>query len=446
MFNRFLFSKIDNSALVLFRIFFGILISLECYGAIITGWVKTNLVTPDFTFTFIGFEWLRNLLGPGMYVYFFIMGSLGVLIALGYRYRLSMISFTLMWTGAYLMQKTSYNNHYYLLILISGIMSFLPAQNSASLDARINPGIRREWMYSYVKWLVILQLFIVYTYASIAKWYQDWFDFSIIEVLMKGRSHYPIIGEWLQLEPVHQIIGVSGILFDLLVVPALLWKPTRNLAFVCSIFFHLFNSIVFQIGIFPYLSLAFIVFFYPPETIRRIFLRKKNAYSGNEIGKPLYRKPLLLISALYFLIQLLLPLRHHWIPGDVLWTEEGHRLSWRMMLRTRMGQVTFTVVNKETGERQLVDQREYLTPKQRQKVAAYPDFIWQFAQYLKETYAKEGKEIAVYADSRVRVNKHDFAPLIDLNVDLAQEQWLPLQHHQWIMPSPWSAKGGEVNQ
>ena len=43
MVSRFLFTKMDNSPLVLFRIFFGILISLECFGAILTGWVKTNL-------------------------------------------------------------------------------------------------------------------------------------------------------------------------------------------------------------------------------------------------------------------------------------------------------------------------------------------------------------------------------------------------------------------
>ncbi|MCX2718861.1 HTTM domain-containing protein [Lentiprolixibacter aurantiacus] len=444
--SRLLFTKMDNSPLVLFRIFFGILISLECYGAIMTGWVRTNLVIPDFTFTFIGFEWLRNLLGPGMYVYFFVMGSLGILVALGYRYRLSMLSFTIMWTGAYLMQKTSYNNHYYLLILISAIMSLLPANHSVSLDARNNPGIRKEWMYSYVKWLIVLQLFIVYTYASIAKWYQDWFDFSIIEILMKGRSHYPIIGDWLQLEPVHQVIGLTGILFDLLVVPALLWKPTRNLAFICSIIFHLFNSMVFQIGIFPYLSLAFIVFFYPPETIQRIFLPGKTAYSGKESTKPAYARPLLLLGGLYFVVQILLPLRHHAIPGNVLWTEEGHRLSWRMMLRTRQGQATFTVVDRETGERRPVNLHEHLNPKQRQKIAAYPDFIWQFAQHLEDIYAREGKEIAVYVESRVRVNNHAFAPLVDPNVDLAREKWDPWRHHNWILPAPWSSEVDQLIQ
>ncbi|MBT8312236.1 MAG: HTTM domain-containing protein [Flavobacteriaceae bacterium] len=438
MINRLLFSKMDNSPLVLFRIFFGILISLECYGAILTGWVTRNLVSPDFTFTFIGFEWLRHLLGPGMWFYYFVMGTLGIFIALGYKYRFNMIAFTVMWTGAYLMQKTSYNNHYYLLILISGIMSFLPAHRSVSLDAEENPKFRREWMHSYVKWVIVLQLFIVYTYASVAKWYHDWLDFSIIRILMEGKKDYLIIGEWLQLDGTHQFIGFAGILFDLLIIPALLWKPTRNLAFGCSLFFHLFNSIVFQIGIFPYLSLAFIVFFYEPKTLQRIFLRKKTPFKGNEIESPPYRIPLLWLGGLYFTIQVLLPLRHHFIPGDVLWTEEGHRLSWRMMLRTRYGQASFTVVDKQDGTRFKIDLKEYLNRKQQRRMAAYPDFVWQFAQHLKNQYAEAGRDVAVYADTRVRVNNHPFAPLIDPEVDLGREEWNPWEHHSWILPAPWS--------
>jgi len=119
--NRFLFTRTDNASLLIFRIFFGILIACECYGAIVTGWVKNTLIDPKFTFNFIGFEWLQPLPGYGMYIYFFIMGTLGICISLGYKYRFSIISFTILWTGVYLMQKTSYNNHYYLLILISGM-------------------------------------------------------------------------------------------------------------------------------------------------------------------------------------------------------------------------------------------------------------------------------------------------------------------------------------
>jgi hypothetical protein len=182
------------------------------------------------------------------------MGTLGVFIALGYKYRFSIISFTILWAGVYLMQKTSYNNHYYLLVLISGLMCFFPAHRSHSLDVRQNPLLRSDSMSVWVKWAIILQLLIVYVYASIAKLYGDWLDFGIVKILMLDKADYYIIGELLQQPWLHKIIGTAGILFDLLIVPALLWKPTRKIAFFTSVFFHLFN---FELLRYKYLFLIF---------------------------------------------------------------------------------------------------------------------------------------------------------------------------------------------
>lgn len=435
MLDRFLFKRIDNSALILFRILFGILISLECYGAIVTGWVYRILVAPQFTFTFIGFEWLQPLPGNGMYWYFIVMGTLGLMVALGYKYRFAIISFTILWTAVYLMQKTAYNNHYYLLILISFIMCFLPANKSHSLDCSRHPEIKTNAMSSYVKWIFVLQLLIVYTFASFAKLYGDWLDFSFISVLMQSKADYYLIGDFLQQPWVHKIIGVAGIIFDLLVIPSLLWKPTRKLAFIASVFFHLFNSIVFQIGIFPYLSLAFTVFFFDPGTIRQIFFKKKLPYEGNEIGVPLYKNTLLFITGLYFTIQLLLPVRHYFIKDDVLWTEEGHRMSWRMMLRSRVGNIQFRVHNKKTGISQIIDLNNYLTKSQKRRIGSYPDFIWQFSQRIRKDNLKIGQDVAVYVKSSIRINGKALKPFIDPNVDLAKEKWNHFKHHDWILPS-----------
>ncbi|MEB8346575.1 HTTM domain-containing protein [Flavobacteriaceae bacterium KMM 6898] len=436
MWDKFLFKRIDNSPLLIFRIFFGLLISLECYGAIITGWINRTLIEPQFTFSFIGFEWLQPLPGIGMYIYFFAMGTLGLCIALGYKYRFSIISFTLLWTAVYLMQKTAYNNHYYLLILISAIMIFLPANADFSLDANRNLEKGSRTMPAYVKWIIVLQLFIVYTFAAIAKLYGDWLDFGFIKILMAPKANYPIIGSFLQYHWVHIIIGNAGFLFDLLIIPALLWKPTRKLAFVVAILFHLFNSIVFQIGIFPYLSLAFMVFFFQPETIRRIFFKKRVPFQGNEIHIPPYRNLLLSAMGVYFLIQLALPLRHYFIKDDVLWTEEGHRMSWRMMLRSRTGTISFKVVNKADGTFKFTSLDDYLTRSQQRKIAAYPDFIWQFAQRLKKESAENGKEVSVYITSRVSINGKPLRTFIDPKVDLAAEPWHHFSHHSWILPAP----------
>ncbi len=443
MIDRFLFKKIDNSPLLIFRIFFGLLIASEGFGAIITGWVRRTLIEPQFTFNFIGFEFLQPLPGYGMYVYFGIMGTLGLLVAIGYRYRWSMLAFALMWSGVYLMQKTSYNNHYYLLMLLSFMMVFLPAEKGVSIDAKRNPEIWSNSMPSWVKWMIILQLFIVYTYAALAKLYTDWLDDTFIKILFQNKSEYPIVGGLLQ-EPLFQkFISVSGIFFDLLVVPAMLWKPTRKFWFICSIFFHLFNSVILHIGIFPYLALAFNVFFFEPETIRRIFFKKRPPYTAGEVEVPPYRKWLLSTAGIYFIIQLALPIRHNFFPDNVLWTEEGHRLSWRMMLRSRRSKVVFTVVDKETKKSERIKLKDYLSEKQRRKVGSYPDFIWQFAQHLKSEYAENGIDIEVYVNSKVSINGRPMRQLVDPKVDLAAEPWDHFRHHYWILPSNFDEKGSE---
>ncbi|MCR9265367.1 MAG: HTTM domain-containing protein [Flavobacteriaceae bacterium] len=432
---HFLFKKIDNAQLVVFRIFYGLLVSAECYGAIATGWVRRTLIEPKFTFTFIGFEWLQPLPGNGMYVYFALMGTLGILITIGYKYRYSALAFALMWTGVYLMQKTSYNNHYYLLMLLAYIMAFLPAHKDASLDAKLNPKLHSFTMPNWVRWTIIFQLFIVYTYASVAKLYGDWLDFSIIELLMKSKSDYFLIGELLQEKWVHKIVAFFGIFFDLLIVPALLWKPTRKIAFALAIFFHLFNSAVFQIGIFPYLSLAFTVFFFEPQTIRNVFLKTKKVVVEQSKTLPENHRWVLGILGGYFLIQLLLPLRHHAFQDDVLWTEEGHRLSWRMMLRSRSGTIRYRVVNKKTDKVTFIDLGDYLTKKQRRRVACYPDFAWQFAQHLKKDYAQKGEDIQVFVTNTVKINQGEYYEFIDPKVDLASVPWKHFAHNDWIRPS-----------
>ncbi|MBT8314793.1 MAG: HTTM domain-containing protein [Maribacter sp.] len=436
MLYRLLFTKVDNSQLLIFRIFFGLLIAFESFGAIATGWVKATLIDPHFTFSFIGFEWLQPLPGYGMYFYFFVMGTLGLLIALGFKYRFSIISFTLMWSAVYLMQKSSYNNHYYLLALISLVMCFFPANRNYAIDAKRNPSIQSNSMHSFIKWIIVLQLFIVYTYASIAKLYGDWLDFGIIEILMKNKINYPIIGSFLQEDLTHKTVAIAGIAFDALIIPALLWKPTRKLAFIISIFFHLFNSIVFQIGIFPYLALAFTVFFFEPGTIRNIFFKNKIFYTQSQQEVPAYKYILLFGCGIYFLVQLLLPVRHHFIKDDVLWTEEGHRLSWRMMLRSRSGKIQFKMINNENGEAWIVKLDDYLTKKQMGKIAAYPDFIWQFAQHLEQEQATNGVNTSVYAlNSKVSINGRPYRAFIDPKVDLANERWDHFRHHEWILPS-----------
>ena len=433
--NSFLFKQIDNSPLIVFRIIFGLLCFLESVGAILTGWVKRTLIDPEFTFTFIGFEWLQPLPGYGMYAYYIIMGVFGLFIMLGYKYRFSTIMFTIMWLITYLMQKSSYNNHYYLLILLSAIMAILPAHKYASIDVKNNPNLKMISMPNWCKVIIILQMFIVYTYGSVAKIYPDWLDLTVMELLMKGKQHYYIIGDLLQQNWVHYFLAYGGILYDGLIIPLLLYKPTRKAAFFASIFFHLFNSIVFQVGIFPYLSLAFTLFFFDSKTINRLFLKRKPYYEGSEISIPNNKNIILSVFSVYFVIQIFLPLRHHIIEDNVLWTEEAHRMSWRMMLRSKYGYATYYVVDNNTNKTTTVNLNDYLTKKQQRPASTKPDFIWQFSQRLKKEYAAKGQDISVFVDCKISVNGRPFSQLINKEVNLAAIDWDTFKHSSWILPS-----------
>ena len=434
--NKFLFKQIDNTGLVLFRAVFGLLITLEAFGAIATGWVRTTLAEPSFTFNFIGFDFLQYLQGDLMYYYFAIMGVFGVFVMLGYKYRFSMIAYAFMWTCVYLMQKSSYNNHYYLMMLFCWIMAFLPANRWFSLDAKINPEIKSPSMPRWVILILILQVWIVYTYAAVAKLYPGWLDGTAPGLFMTGKQGYWLIGDFLQLKWVHWIMVYVGIYYDLLIVPLLLWKRTRLLGFIISVFFHLFNSIIFQIGIFPYMSMAFALFFFSSETLQKRFLPKKKIYTECEIIVPKYKNLIIGVFSIYFLFQIGLPLRHWFFKDDVLWTEEGHRMSWRMMLRSKSGTLNVYVMDKKTGIKEQYKYWDILSKKQNSAVKTRPDIMWQLAQKIKEIEAAEGRDVSVYMKASVSVNNGPYFSFIDPEVDLAAEKWHPFKHSEWILPSP----------
>jgi len=339
----------------------------------------------------------------------------------------------LLWGGVYFMQKNSYNNHYYLLWLLSVIMIFLPANKDLSIDVKKGFTTQVSVMPNWVPILIIGQLAIVYTYASVAKMYPDWLNATVPKRLMAGRANYPIVGGLLQEAWVHYIIVYVGILFDLLIIPALLWKPSRKIAFALAVFFHLYNSVVFQIGIFPYLALGFTVFFFPAEKIRQWFYPKKKKKVVFQVDTFLNSSLIMILVSVWLFIQFALPLRHWFIEGDVLWTEEGHRMSWRMMLRSKSGYNTFRVKNTATGVVKRVKLEEHLSPKQIRAMVGKPDIIWQFAQYLKKINYNQGNKVQVFANSWASVNGSKRHRLVDPDIDLAQEPWTWWKHNCWVL-------------
>ncbi len=130
-----------------------------------------------------------------------------------------------------------------------------------------------------------------------------------------------------------------------------------------------------------------------------------------------------------------IPLRSFLYPGNTLWTEEGFRFSWKVMLIEKSGALEFTIVQPD-GTSTRVTPRDYLTPFQMRMVSTQPDMILQFAHVVADDYARRGLgPVRVYADAQVSWNGRRRAPLIDPQIDLVQQTdgW---QHKRWILPAP----------
>lgn len=446
MLRNLLFQRIDNSQIIIFRIFFGLLMMVECWGSILTGWVTETFVEPDFTFCFIGFEWTYFLLGETMYIVYAFLGFLGLLIALGAFYRFSTLLFALGWSLVYFMQKEHYNNHYYLVMLVAWFMVFIPANRYKAVDVWIWPKIRSDYTYQWTRLIFIVQLFIVYTFAALVKLYPGWMNGDFLRIRYRRTAQW--VDENIAWEPLTELVysqefakimSYLGFGFDLLIVPLLLWKRTRVYALVAALFFHLFNSVTLHIGIFPYFAMALAVFFFPPESIRNVFFKKKTTYLASSYefdSKQANQSLVSVLFTIYILWQIYLPLRHWFIPGDVLWTEEGHRLSWRMMLRTKSATTNFYWVDKATGKREMVDQSYYLTPLQKSRVATHPDMIWQFVQYLDQDFKEIGVDVEIYVQSQISINGGPYFDYIDSTVDLTEVKWKYFGHQTWLLPEP----------
>jgi vitamin K-dependent gamma-carboxylase len=342
---RKLFEPISIVPLALFRIGFGLLLFLEAVGAVFTGWVREVFLEPSVHFSFIPFSpWLRPLPGDGMVYYYLVMGAIGLFVTLGLWYRPAIIAYLVLWTLAYWMQKSHYNNHYYLLIPLMGISALLPAGRFLSLDVRLGFADR---LFDVPRWsscVYIVLLLVVYTAASLAKVQPDWLDAKPLQIWFAAKKDYLLIGDLLQERWLQLVLAYGGILFDGLIIPALIWNRTRWTAIVFALFFHLFNSFVFQIGIFPYLMLFMSVFFFPAHQVRDVFFPKlsvENEGISLVQSHSSRQNLLILLFSAFFLLMIFLPLRHHGYTGDVNWTESGHRMAWRMMLRHKVGTASF---------------------------------------------------------------------------------------------------------
>lgn len=444
-FKTYLQQQTNAAPLAVFRIGFGLMM---LYGIIrfwAHGWIESIYIEPKFHFTYYGFEWVKPL-GNYTYLIFIICGLSAFFVALGLKYRLAIITFFLSFTYIELMDKTSYLNHYYFISILSFLMIFLPANATFSID-----NLWRKRSFEQIpKWTidaVKLLLGIVYFYAGLAKINSDWlFKAQPLKIWLPSKFDIPLIGETLmQQDWFHYAMSWSGMLYDLFIPFLLLYKRTRVFAFILVVFFHVFTRVLFPIGMFPFVMIMGTLIFFDAgfhqkiiSFIKRIINNfiKVNTTTIETFSEyhMRYKKFIIPVIVTFFAIQILVPFRYVVYPGNLFWTEQGYRFSWRVMLMEKAGISTFKIVDGKTGNFFYVNNSDFLTEFQEKQMSFQPDFILEYAHYLGDHFTSQGhKNVEVYVDSYVALNGRFSQPYIDKTVDLYQQKE-SFQHKNWILP------------
>lgn len=425
------FEPEDAAALGAFRVFFGLVMAVDALRYLLAGWITSYFVEPTFHFAFLGFEWVAPLPSPWLHALFVALVVAGLLVAAGVAYRAACAFLFIGHTYVFLLDATNYLNHAYLLCLLTFLMIWLPADRA--FTARCPAGLVPRWP----RLLLRTQIAIVYVYGGLAKIDPDWLSGHPLQSWLRHSARdLPWAARLLVQPEFARFIAWGGLAFDLLIVPALVWRRTRGVAVAASIAFHLANANLFRIGVFPYLMLACMTLFLAPDWPRRVPGLAARIPPPPTFFRP---RPSPAIVGFFFAwtaIQIVLPLRPHLASGDVAWNEEGHYFSWRMKLRAKRGNAVFELRDPQTGRSWVVLPSEELTPRQEGKMAGKPDLILQYAHHLAEQHqAALGRPVEVRARVRVSLNDRPPQDLVDPTVDLAAQPrgW---GSYAWVSAGP----------
>ncbi|MGB7345812.1 MAG: HTTM domain-containing protein [Pirellulaceae bacterium] len=459
-----LFADVDSLILAYLRVGIGVSI-------LVWAWIYTKpidysgemlplydpvFLKPRFLFKYAGFEWVQLWPGNGIAWHFFVTKIAAIMLVIGLLTRIS--AAVLCGSVAYvlLVERQIYLNHYYLLSCLAGLMVFLPAGRRLSVDSLI--GIERKSLVfkRWQLWLLRFQVGIPYVYGAFAKMNGDWMAGQPAKFFLDERQHIPIARFFQQLPSAPLAFAWGGMLYDLLVVPMLLYRRTRWLAVLMSLVFHVANSQLFVIGVFPWFMLAAVIVFFPEDTLAKfrgfttrlwqwwiskysdspaslretVFLQTSERatvlpstdakQAASRLGKVGFY-----LAVTYVCVQLVLPLRHWGLPGNPSWNERGHRFAWRMMLRRKVHLTTFKVVTPD-GAYQFFPSTVVMTPYQSEHAEHNPELVRQAAVEMKKLAAEAGVDDAkVYCLCLMSLNGRRPVPIIDPSIDLttAKRGW-----------------------
>lgn len=420
-------TELNLKRLALFRILFGLAMTIHVFDLWNSGALRYFFIDPAFHFKY---PWLHGLPMPNETIVmgsFLAVGIFGLVLAAGLWARMAATVMVIIYGYFLLTDASFFKHHHYLFLLIAGLMTVVKTDHKWSITSHDN--IADEGHIALGLLMLRLQMVVPYFFGGVSKFINaDWRSGETASMIL--TANFPDTPGLLVLAP---LMTWGGLLFDITIGFLLFVPKIRSFVFVAALIFNLANYMLFNIDVFPLVMLGGCILF--AGTVQG---DKKGHISMTWLHSAFVVRA---IAGFYLFIQLILPLRHFIISGDVFWTGEGYMMGWNMIDSLKRNSISFIVSDHNNKLRYELAAEDHLTARQRGTLARFPEFAPQAARHIasKATlWNIEHPEVAVVIE--VSKNGRPFLPVTYADLNLTESRSKVLQHDKWIIATEQAAK------
>lgn len=367
----------------------GLLLALEGIRYLFLGWTHSHFVDQKYFFPHWGGV-LELQLSPWIVnAAFAALVLAGIAIYSSFIKKWALAVCALGWGLVFWMDRTHYLNHFYFLFLVLILrlgLGFVPDSEK--------PSAKKFPLWFLSLWLLVG---LVYFFAGVAKLNSDWWlHAQPLKQWLLSRSESHGIPAWLLQNHVLLVLARGTAIFEICFPALVFFRFLKTPILVLMALFHALNAYLWNIGIFPFLMLLLMGLYLPNQRALVQILRMQFLD---------LKKGLKFLFAGFFILQLVLPIRHFFIPGNVLWTEEGHRYAWRMKLRAKHVDLEIYRLS-QNGILIPWTWWEGLTQKQKNQAAKHPDMLQDWLKWSMKQEHWDHSVIQLYLVSNWTINQH----------------------------------------
>lgn len=312
------------------------------------------------------------------------------------------------------------------------------------------------WNYFLLKF----QFFVLYFIAGVKKfspeWLYEWqYSMSNLSQTWVFTPFRLMIGSELTDQ---FIVHWFAAVFDLTIAFFLIYEKSRPIATLFAAAFHLMNSCLFEIGMFPWVCLVELPLFYEHKWPYTLWRKLKCSSGSGEkttavrmscvndenvtTKRTLKERFTTFLILLYCCLQLFLPFSHFITTGFNNWVDGIYGYSFDMMTQTwQTSLVSIKIVDNNNQNQHFI---EPLAFTDSYRWTQYPDMAFQYAKCIKENLRADFHEnpqsvlsstnFSIYFDIWCSLNGRFQQRIYDPTADLGDVKWHPFIKPSFTLP------------